>query len=75
MVDGTLRVTAGGGVRVGVQGNSKLSAAGSTPVDGTEVLVAWANATHSPPLASYTGGAVGLVFDIPAGGTLYAYHV
>lgn len=72
---GTLKITATGGVRVGVSNNKRLSARGSTAVDGTEVEVNWVNATSTPPLRSYVGGAVGFVFEIPAGGVLYAYHL
>ena len=28
-----------------------------------------------PPLRSLVGGAMGLVFDVPVGSVLYAFHV
>lgn len=69
---GELRVTATGGVRVGVfEGDHKLQMGASTVVDGVEVPVTWENRT----LAQYLRGAVGLLFDIPAGAVLYAYHM
>jgi hypothetical protein len=76
---GTLRVTASGAVRVGVTGVGALSVAHCPAIDGTEVEVHW-NATKpssaaGPPLAAFVGGAVGLVFHIPVGSVLFAYHV
>ena len=68
---GELQVTASGGVRVGVQGSSELSANASTSVDGVEVGVTWAGTD----LSKYAGGAVILVFEVPAHGVLYAYHM
>ena len=74
MASGELRVTANGGVRVGVKGSNTLTtAACDVKVDGVEVGVTWASGEQT--LAPYKGGAVELVFDVPAGGVLYAYHL
>ena len=114
---GSLKVTAVGAVRVGVQINSVLTVESCNPVNGTEVAVKWATNTTAAgqpapaegnggtdaaaaaaavgwgrsrsssrsrskppvdpayPIAEYVGGAVGLVFDVPAGSILYAYHM
>ena len=80
---GELRVTASGGVRVGVfEGDHALSPNVSTAVDGVEVTVTWQQygwpareKSRRLTLAQYLHGAVGLVFDLPAGSILYAYHV
>ena len=76
---GTLRVTASGAVRVAVTGVGKLSFEHCVPINGTEVVVQWLNASlagsGSVPLAEFVGGAVGLSFDVPTGSVLYAYHV
>ena len=53
------------------EGDHKLQMGASTVVDGVEVPVTWGNCT----LAQYLHGAVGLLFDIPAGAVLYAYHM
>ena len=50
VADGTLRVTATGGVRVGVAGSSTLTAAQCDPVDGVEVAVRWSSNASRPAL-------------------------
>ena len=46
----------------------------STVVDGTEVPVIWGGGGGGG-LAKYKGGAVELVFALPPGAMLYAYHM
>ena len=78
---GELRVTASGGVRVGVfEGDPALSVNASNAVDGVEVQVTWGQpagekAEERLTLAQYLHGAVGFVFYLPEGSVLYAYHV
>ena len=93
VTNGTLRVTATGGVRVSAVGVAGVSAELCDPVDGTEVLVAWrvkrgktpcpdsgapphgCTPTAAQSLRKQAGGAIGLVFDVPEGGVLYAWHI
>ena len=79
--DGTMRVTASGGVRVAVDGVGGTDRC--TPIDGVEVPVVWTlpkrpNQKPLPPgypLHDMVGGGVGVTFEIPEGGILYAWHV
>ena len=58
-LQGTLRVTASGAVRVAVTGVGKLSFAGCLPVNGTEVEVQWPNATSTSSTSDGSGGGSG----------------
>jgi hypothetical protein len=82
-LDGSLRVTATGGVRVGVIGRW-YGTQHCTPINGTEVPVEWIPPPNKPndkplpigkPLGDLVGGAVGLMFEIPRGAVLYAWHL
>jgi hypothetical protein len=90
VADGSLRVTATGGVRVGVVGKWYQPEL-CEPIDGVEVPVRWrmppvkpGGRPHKPlpagrplddPDNGLVGGAVGLQFMIPAGAVLYAWQV
>ena len=90
VADGTLKVTATGGVRVGVVGKWYGTSL-CNPIDGVEVPVTWnlpqTKPGHHPPKAlppgrplddpdmSLVGGAAGLEFYVPAGAVLYAWHI
>ena len=90
VADGSFKVTATGGVRAGVVGKwygTELC----TPIDGVEVPVVWNMPPTRPgkkppkplpagkplddPDNGLVGGAVGLVFEVPAGAVLYAWHL
>eukprot|EP01052_Picozoa_sp_SAG31_P037922 SAG31_NODE_4976_length_2823_cov_1.737885_2_plen_114_part_00 len=90
VADGSLKVTASGGVKVGVVGKwygTDLC----EPIDGVEVPVVWkpppSKPGHLPPKPlppgrplddpdnGLVGGAVGLQFMVPEGAVLYAWHV
>jgi hypothetical protein len=73
VLTGELRVTASGAVRVGVEASGSHSAANCARINGTEVLVRWNGTSES--LTEFVGGTIGLVFDVPAGSVLYAFHV
>jgi hypothetical protein len=81
--DGSLKVTASGGVRVGVPGRW-YGVEYSNRIDGVEVPVVWTPPPDKPndkplpagaPVSEFKGGGMGLVFEIPEGGVLYAWHV
>lgn len=83
VVDGSFKVTATGGVTVGVIG-MWYGTQECAPIDGVEVPVVWTAPPNKPndkplpvgkPLAELVGGAAGLTFSIPAGGVLYAWHM
>ena len=79
VTSGTLRVTASGGVRVGVAESDELTPdACAVAVDGVEVGVTWkpkGKKGETYDLDKYAGGAVLLVFVVPRGAVLFAYHV
>ena len=81
--DGSIKVTASGGVRVGVS-DRWYGVQYSNRIDGVEVPVVWTPPPNKPndkplpvgrPMSELAGGDAGLIFEIPVGGVLYAWHI
>lgn len=80
--NGTLKVTATGGVTVTMIGVGGLEADFCDPIDGVEVAVTWRpnplkprNKLTNPFLKNHIGGGKQIMFTIPTGGVLYAWHM
>ena len=56
-----------------MEASGSHSAANCARINGIEVLVRWNGTSES--LTEFVGGTIGLVFDVPAGSVLYAFHV